>query len=93
LIPVWFGLIEDSFAIPTTVAGAAVELEASGFLRTPRRVVRMEALQASAAVGQGEPIRRGRRRDEAVRSALGEWVPRFAEASGQALLWVSDQRV
>jgi hypothetical protein len=96
LIPVCFGSIEDSFAIPTMVAGvagAAVELEASLFLRTPRQVVRMEARQTSAVVGQGEPVRRGRRRGEAVRSALGEWAPRLAEASGQALLWVSDQWV
>jgi len=96
LIPVCFGLIEDSFAIPTTVAGvagAAVEFEASWFLRTPRRVVITEASQASAVVGQGEPVRRGKRRDEAVQSALGEWVPRLAEAPVQALLWVSDQPV
>jgi hypothetical protein len=94
--PACFGLIEDSFAIPTTVARAAVawaavKIEAPWFLRSPREVVNMAALQAevvnmaalqaSAVVARGEPVRSGMRRVEAVQSAPGEWVPRL-EAAG-----------
>ena len=73
--PVWFEIVVDLVAIPTTVARAVAMLEASWSLRSPREVVSMAARQASPAVAPGEPVPSGMRWDEQVQSAADEEVP------------------